>query len=429
MPLPTSLQSEVHPTFHRFFGPLQPFLECARNQWSCPALPDDLWLQICVRRCLSLCQSGRDHLQFVADVLNTDLRRSTFFESLQSPRRLALLDELLALQLASIRRTQPPASDPFSSHASLDRFDLYAGDGHSIAAATHDPVHGDTKYPTGHLYTLDLRTLAMNHLTVSDQVERNKEHEIRALKRQTIDTLRQGAKKGRKVLLVWDRAGIDFRQWHHWKQQGGIYFLSRQKKNMRLQVVGEPGYDRADPVNLGILADELVATSAGVSVRRVTYCNPENGVTYHYLTNLPTTIAPGLVALLYQRRWGIEKKFDEFKNKLGETQAWASSPVAKTIAARFLCLTHNLLLTFGEKILRETGIANEAEHRRQKKTDRDRDTQAKQKGFAGVNPLEKMRHLFSQHSVKFIRWLKNHLDQPQPWREALAHLHAIYQTS
>ena len=51
----------------------------------------------------------------------------------------------------------------------------------------------------------------MNHLTVADQIERNKEHEMRALKRQTADTLRQGAAKGRKVLYIWDRAGIDFR--------------------------------------------------------------------------------------------------------------------------------------------------------------------------------------------------------------------------
>ena len=44
----------------------------------------------------------------------------------------------------------------------------------------------------------------MNHLTVADQIERKKEHEMRALKRQTADTLRQGAAKGRKVLYIWD---------------------------------------------------------------------------------------------------------------------------------------------------------------------------------------------------------------------------------
>ena len=57
---------------------------------------------------------------------------------------------------------------------------------------------------------------------------------MRAFKRQTADTFRQGAAKGWKVLYIWDRAGIDFRQWHEWENQFGIYFLSREKGNMKL---------------------------------------------------------------------------------------------------------------------------------------------------------------------------------------------------
>lgn len=34
-----------------------------------------------------------------------------------------------------------------------------------------------------------------------------------------------------EALYIWDRAGIDFRQWHDWKQRG-IYFLSREKENI-----------------------------------------------------------------------------------------------------------------------------------------------------------------------------------------------------
>jgi hypothetical protein len=74
----------------------------------------------------------------------------------------------------------------------------------------------------------------MTHLTVSDQVERKKEHDMPALKRQDTLTLRQGAAKGSKVLYVWDRAGIDFPQWFKWKESG-IYFLSREKENMKLE--------------------------------------------------------------------------------------------------------------------------------------------------------------------------------------------------
>jgi hypothetical protein len=67
---------------------------------------------------------------------------------------------------------------------------------------------------------------------------------MRALKRQGACALRQGVARGRKVLYVWGMAGI--------------YFLSREKDNMRLQVVGKKAFDPAAPENIGIVADEMV---------------------------------------------------------------------------------------------------------------------------------------------------------------------------
>jgi hypothetical protein len=210
-----------------FFKPLFEFFHSARHRRECPALDDATWMEAGVRRCLGIFQSGRDFLQQLADLHDTPIGVTTFFQSLKSKRRLRLLDELLVQSRHRMRRDMP---DAFTRHACLDDFDLFAGDGHFIAAASHDlPVpRGEscakstrtapttrvatTKYATGHLYTLDLRSHAMSHLTVADQIERKKEHEMRALKRQTAAALRQGAPKGRKVLYVWDRAGIDFRQ-------------------------------------------------------------------------------------------------------------------------------------------------------------------------------------------------------------------------
>ena len=84
---------------------------------------------------------------------------------------------------------------------------------------------------------------------------------MRGLKRLEIATLRQGAPKGRKVLHVWDRAGIDFRQWYKWKQGSGIYLLSRCKTNMALLPCGKLPFDGADAINAGVLRDELVGTA------------------------------------------------------------------------------------------------------------------------------------------------------------------------
>ena len=439
-----------------FFKPLTRFLDSCRLRRNCPALPDDLWLTSGIRRCLGLFQSGRDFLQDLAERHNTEILLTTFFESLKSKRRLALLSDILIKSQVFMRSELP---DPFSVHQSLNDFDLYAGDGHFVAAATHDKAASRktpakksnakkskktkkskaktpgrtaaftaTKYATGHLYTLDLRSHAMTHLTVSDQVERKKEHDMRALKRQTIEVLRQGAGKGRKVLYIWDRAGIDFRQWHQWKQSS-IYFLSREKENMALEILGVDPFDETNPVNQGIIGDELVSTSMGVSVRRVTYRDPETQTIYVYLTNLPVSVPPGIVALLYKSRWDVEKVFDEFKNKLGETKSWGSSANAKACQARLLCLTHNLLTLMEEKIFRETGIHNQAETKRKAKTLADRDEQSKSKGGDGLTVLHKSIQRLTQRTVKFIRWLKNHLDSKLSWPHALAHLVKIYARS
>jgi hypothetical protein len=124
------------------------------------------------------------------------------------------------------------------------------------------------------------------------------------------------------------RTGIDFRQWFQWKQRG-IYFLSREEENMKLGTLGVHAFDLATPINQGILADELVGTGEGVSLRHVAYQDPETRTIYSYLANLPPSIPPGIVALLYKTRWDFEKVFDEFKNKLGETKSWANTANAK----------------------------------------------------------------------------------------------------
>ena len=117
-----------------FFKPILGFLEESRFRRICPALPDELWLEAGVCRCSSLFQSGWDFLQDLASH-HTKTRRTTFFESLKSKRRLALLSEILAQVQAHMRRVLP---DSFTAFKHLADFDLYAGDGHFIAAASHD---------------------------------------------------------------------------------------------------------------------------------------------------------------------------------------------------------------------------------------------------------------------------------------------------
>ncbi len=292
-----------------FFAPIPDALAGAVHARSCPELSDRDWLRLGVRRALEAFPSGRAFLQHLAAAGEEPPELSHFFETLKSARRLDLVREVAVAVAASL---PPLPGDAWAHVPELEKFDLFAGDGHFHAAAAHDPRiakdgggEGGSKDAVGHFFALDLRSHALVHLTAADQVARRKEHDMRVLKRLDLEMLRQGARKGRKVLYVWDRAGIDFRQWHHWKHTGGVYFLSREKENMALEVVGENRWDRADPRNAGVLGDELVSTSQGVSVRRVRYRCPLRGEVFHFLTT-ECTLPPGVIAHLYRLRWEIE---------------------------------------------------------------------------------------------------------------------------
>lgn len=395
------------------------------KQRHCPELSDTDWLLLGIRRCLAPQTSGRGFLQTLASLapaLCPD--NSHFFESLKSERRLALCAELNAKLCAHSLQVLP---DALAAFPCLAGFDIHAGDGHYHAHATHDPADSKgKKHAVGHLYSRNLRSGSLSHLTVNDQVTRKKEHDMRGLKRQTIDTLKQGAKKGRKVLYVWDRAGIDFHQWHKWKQGSGIYMLSRCKTNMALIKCGNLPFDRNDPINAGVQNDDLVGTgTSGVLLRRVTFIDVLTGITYEYLTNLlERSVPPGVIAHLYKMRWDIEKSFDEVKNKLAEKKAWAKSATAKSMQAQFICLSVNLLQLIEQKLDKE-GIVNEPEKKRRAK----RLEVAQKKAASHDTVLPKMLVMMqqmTQHSVKLIRWVTTQLWLNGPWKAACATLAALY---
>lgn len=426
----TSHNTALHAAF---FKPMFDALASASNTYKCKVMPDETWIESCVRRCVGFSQSGRHHLQFLSDKLDTEIAGNTFFEGLKSDRRHRLNAEINESLLSRLRES---IVDPFSHvdvdpTQSLKDFDLYAGDGHFHAAACHDDsfpgkVPGTTrKFPAGHLYALDLRTQGLRHLTVLDQVERLHEHDMRALKRMNVNTLRQGAPVGRKVLYVWDRAGIDFHQWKVWKGNA-IYFLSREKESMNIQVLGEHVLDKTAAINEGVISDQLVSPATfGSTLRRVIYRDPATGVLYHFLTNLPTSVPPGLVALLYGRRWDIEKIFDEMKNKMVEKKAWGKSPEAKSAQAVATCISHNLMTLMDNELAVKEGIRNVAEEKRKAK----RFENSKKKLEAEGKRMPKVLDFFQRltvRTVKFIRWLQNHLDLAVSWEKCLKALVRIY---
>jgi hypothetical protein len=405
-----------------FFAPVLNLLPGARHTRDCPAVSDRQWLLCGISRAVEDQKSGRAFLQKFAALSDFCPERSTFFESLKSPRRLSLCRELNAALCRSAARTLP---DPFAQYPALRDFDLQAGDGHFHAAASHDPRDKNgTKWAPGHVYMLNLRSGLLRHLDAGDTMRR-KEHELRLLKRMDWDALRGGAPAGRKVITVYDRACLDFTFWHKAKMEHGLYFISRPKENMNLQRGGYHPVKKEEPVNAGIISDEQVAPATHMRhLRRITWENPEDGEKWEFLTN-ELTLEPGHIVYLYLRRWKIEKTFDELKNKLEERKAWASRHEAKCMQAQFLCLAYNLIVLEDDRLRREHAVTNTAENRRREK----RLQTLEQKAAAGGRQLSAMQKTIlrtTQRSVKFVRWLRVFLFRNEPWEHMLAALKLLY---
>jgi hypothetical protein len=402
-----------------FLAPVEGLIPACENLRSCPELPDSAWIGFGIERVLLELPSGRAFLQEHAFAHPHCPPRENYFASLRSPRRLALAQELNRRLCSQAVDTLP---DALASYPELEGFDLYAGDGHWHGAAAHDARIDETKWAVGHFYALDLRRHTLRHLGVGLG---KKEHDMHVLKRLDADALRQHAPKGRKVLYVWDKAGIDFHAWHRWKQSSGLYFLSLEKENMKLRIQGLPKWDRTDPVNAGIQSVELVAGLAGVMIRRIHYVEPVEGTEYHFITN-ELNLRPGLVAFLYKLRWDVEKVFDVLKNKLNERQAWASTDTAKSVQAQLICLVHNLIQFLEEKLRRE-GIENRAEILRRQKVlalMQAAAVAANRSIPACVLALQRL----TQCSVKLLRWLRSALRDRLDWKAATPRLRTLYAT-
>ena len=343
-------QCDPEPTLPDFF--FKPLTECyplSDAQHLCHELSDLDYLKLGVERCMSSAKSGNDFLQTYRKDDGTQVSVSHFFETLKSTRRLTNLTSVNQLMRAYL---VDHTGDALAEIEELKNWHLFAADGHYHKAAIFDPKtksdhsrKDPNKTPTGHFFRLDLRNHHLGYLDLAQPDDGKKsEHDMKMLKRQDFETLRQGARKGQRVLYLWDRACIDYRFWNKAKSQKGIYFCTLEKSNSVTKFIRDHSLiDYSDPRTEGLISDRLVETSAGYEIRQIIYVNPADGIEYRYLTNEMSLPAWTLV-LLYKHRWNIEKVFDELKTKLEEQRSWASAKAAKKSHANFLCLTHNLML-------------------------------------------------------------------------------------
>ena len=407
--MPPTLENQT--VNEAFFQPLNDLATRSSRARACPEVSDEQYLLLGVQRVLEACASGRAFLQEHGPRQAQPPTLANYFASLHSARRGAVLQEVNQTLLATAN-TQLP--DRWADLPELARYEVFAADGHWHQAAAHDPRHDGVKMAVGHFYSLNLRTHTLRHLATGEGLH---EHDRHALKRIKPRGLRQSVPTGRRVLMVYDKAGIDFAFWKRCRQECAVYFLSRAKENQVLEWFESMPWDRNDPRNHGVKEDHRVRTRDGQELRLICYVDAQTDQAYEFLTN-EMDLPPGVLVELYRRRWEAEKVFDELKNKLGQKKAWGSGLVAKATQAHFAVLTHNLMLLYEAALEKRHGVENQAEDERRAK----RTTQAvalAARKRTRISSLLLPARRATQRSVKFIRWLR------QSQRDQLAEATAV----
>ena len=399
-----------------FFQPIRGLAASSLASQSCPKLSDENWILSGLHRVIESVPSGRGFLQDHSPRLGVVPSVSNYFGALADPRRLQVLRDV---NEALVSKAALP--DRLAPVPELARYDCFAMDGHWHRAAAHDEPHKGSKMAVGHCYSLDLRGHQLRHLAVAQGLH---EHDLSMLKRIKPSGLRQGVPKGRRVIVVYDRACIDFDFWKRCRQECAVYFLSRPKEGLVFGWLEERPIDRSDPRNGGVLEDHVVLTRKELRLRLIRYLEPENGTVYHFLTNEPD-LPPGVLVELYRRRWELEKTFDEIKNKLDERKAWATTEVAKAAQGSFVALAHNLLLLYEHRIEQEHGVTNRAEDERRARRQADLQNKASSASRETSTLLLSARRA-TQRSVKFIRWLRYAMREKLAEAAAVPQLRVLY---
>jgi len=370
------------------------------------ALDDRAFVRFGLRRVLDAAESGRAFIQARGDAGDT-LARSSWFDALHSARRLSLLDQLARGCYEMMHRFLRKR-DWLGAYCELRQRAVWAVDGHQIEHASH--ARGDGKQahvPVGTLYTLCLHTGLMSSLGCY-QGDGQHGHEWPLFKKQFSKWLQMDKHKLLPI-VVGDPAYLDIQYWALQKIRCQAVIVTREKENMKPMKIGPIAFDRSDPVNRGVLADEYVGYSSA-HMRRIHYMDPATDKEFVFITT-DYALRPGLIALLYFLRWKIEKSFDVFKNKLRVRKAWATGRTAATMQAHFVALLFNLLtvlLSTQEK----AGIRERKVHRRQKQRQRQRPPDKQ------VPSQLKVRHALCM-TCQFIRTLRHCLRYKLPWAEAL----------
>ncbi|WP_221896247.1 transposase [Bathymodiolus japonicus methanotrophic gill symbiont] len=251
------------------------------------------------------------------------LPHSTYFKSLKSHRRTSML-EAFEQQSYHLHAETPLSQgiDYLKEFQGLDEYTIEAADGHFINHACHTKKNSKGKvYAAGGIYALNLRSGLLRFLClVTNGTQRHQEIPVL---RDHIEKQNKGNNSSQKHLYAYDKAVTDFVWWDRQKRHAN-YMISMLKENSIATLVESIPFDSRPEINTGVEAYS-VYENKGIKFNVVDYRDPETGKLHRFVTTLPMTINPRTIAMLYFKRWTIEKTFNNTKSNFKETKAWSSN--------------------------------------------------------------------------------------------------------
>ncbi len=351
---------------------------------SCPEMSDIDFIRFGLLRCINPVDSGRHFLQTTENIYGAELPLSTYFNSLKSPRRTSMLEavEKQSYLLHCCTLTSH-GINYLQQFPEFDQYTVEAADGHFIDHACHTEKGGNGKvYAAGFIYSMNLRNGLLKPLScVTNGTKRNQEI---PLLRNYIEEQNNETNKLDKCLYVYDKAATDYAWWDHQKQHEN-YLISVLKENSAATFFESISFDNSTEINVGVESYHIYE-NGGIKFSVVEYRDPETQTLHRFVTTLPTSINPGTIAMLYFKRWTIEKAFNNSKSDLKEKKAWSPDFNALKNQMRLTSMTYNLMRVFEEiSKIQDPEFIHPSDKKYSKALEK-RDQAAKKRG-GFVNPL------------------------------------------
>ena len=351
---------------------------------ACPDFSDIDFIDLGLLRGISAVDSGRHFLQNAEELYGEQCHVSTYFNALKSSRRMNMLKAIEQQSYKLLCETlQSQGIDYLKTFPELSDYIVEAADGHFIEHACHTKKGANGKvYAAGFIYALNLRYGLLRPIChVTNGTIRH--HEIPALRTQ-LEKQNNTKNPLQKHLYVYDKAVTDYAWWDNQKQYG-TYMISVLKENSVASFVQSIPFDNHDEINTGVEGYSRYENK-GVQFTVVDYRDPETGKLHRFITTLAESMSPGIIAILYFKRWTIEKAFNNNKSNLKETKAWSSNINSLKNQMRLTAMSYNLIRVFEESSkIQQPERIHPSDKKYNKELERRQKIAIKKGGF--VNPL------------------------------------------